>query len=183
MSPFEFYLSFYGLLLSLSVAQVAGGIGHAVVIRKDSHLGWLTPLFSLFVLLDIASFWIWAWGSRDVISINYATIYLGLLVALSYYLATVLLFPVRDGDWKDLDAHYWSNKRFVLAGIALANIIVLAHAFATRDAPFDASFRIYQALYWLPLAVLLVSRWKLVDGLCLVVLSGAYLSFAVVQNS
>ena len=64
MSPFEFYFSFYGLLLGLSVAQVAGGIGHAVVIRRDSRLGWLTPLLSLFVLLDVASFWVWAWGSR-----------------------------------------------------------------------------------------------------------------------
>ena len=181
MSPFEFYFSFYGLLLGLSVAQVAGGIGHAVVIRRDSRLGWLTPLLSLFVLLDVASFWVWAWGSRDTISIGYAAIYLGLVIALCYYLATVLMFPVRDGDWKDLDVHYWSNKRLVLAGIAVANIIVLAHAFATRDEPFSASFGIYQALYWIPIAIMLVSRWKLVDGLCLVILSGSYLSVTIEQ--
>ena len=59
MTGFELYFSFFGLLLGLSVAQVANGIGHAVVARKTITLGVLTPLLAVFVLLDIASFWVW----------------------------------------------------------------------------------------------------------------------------
>jgi hypothetical protein len=169
MSAFELYLSFYGLLLGLCVAQVAGGIGHAVVIRRDSRLGWLTPLLSIFVLLDIASFWIWAWDSREVISINYASIYIGLVIALSYYLASVLLFPARESQWGDLDRHYWANKKLVVIGIAVANAIVIGEAAHRRGGiPFHTVFQwTLQSFYWGPLLLLLASRWKWVDGLCL----------------
>ena len=174
MSAFELYLSFYGLLLGLSVAQVASGLGHAMVRRRESHIGWLTPLLSLFVLLDIASFWIWAWNSREVISINYASIYIGLVIALAYYLACVLLVPVREADWADLDLHYWANKRFVVIGIAVANAIVIAEAVARRGSvPFTTTLSwSLQLLYWLPLLLMFFSRRKLVDSLCLASLIG-----------
>jgi hypothetical protein len=169
MSAFELYLSFYGLLLGLSVAQVASGLGHAVVRRRESHIGWLTPLLSIFVLFDIASFWIWAWVSREVISVSYASIYIGMVIALAYYLASVLLFPVLENGWSDLDQHYWANKRFVVVGIAVANAIVIGEAAVRRGSvPFTTTLGwSLQAFYWGPLLLMFFSRRKLVDGLCL----------------
>jgi hypothetical protein len=169
MSAFELYLSFYGLLLGLSVAQVASGLGQAVARRGESHIGWLTPLLTIFVLLDISSFWIWAWSIRDVISINYAGIYIGLFIALAYYLTCVLLYPVRESGWADLDQHYWNNKKFVLAGIAVANAIVIGEATVRQGSiPFTSSLAMsLQVLYWGPLLLMFFSRKKLVDGLCL----------------
>lgn len=174
MSEFELYLSFYGLLLGLSVAQVASGLGHALVRRTESHIGWLTPLLSVFVLLDIASFWIWAWNSRENIGINYASIYIGLVIALAYYLACVLLFPVRENGWSDVDQHYWANKKFVVLGVAVANAIVIAEATIRRGAvPFTTPLAwSLQALYWGPLLLMFFSTKKLVDGLCLASLIG-----------
>lgn len=177
MSAFELYLSFYGLLLGLSVAQVAGGLGHALVRRNESHTGWLTPSLAIFVLLDIASFWIWAWRSREFISISYASIYIGLVIALAYYMACVLLFPVRENDWGDLDRHYWSNKKLVVVGIAVANAIVIGEAVIRRGAlPFTTTLQwTLQVMYWGPLVLLFVSKRKLVDGLCLAALIGTML--------
>ena len=56
MSAFEFFFSFYGLLLGLSVAVIATGLATAIQHRKKIRIGWLTPLLALLVALDVASF-------------------------------------------------------------------------------------------------------------------------------
>ena len=47
MSAFEFYFSFYGLALGLSVAVIATGLAAAIQHRKTTRSGRLTPLFAL----------------------------------------------------------------------------------------------------------------------------------------
>lgn len=65
MTPsFEFFFSFYGLLLGLSAAEVAKGLANALGARERIRIGWLTPMLAGFLLLDIASFWLFAWGGR-----------------------------------------------------------------------------------------------------------------------
>jgi hypothetical protein len=180
MSGFEIYFSFYGLLLGLSVAQVANGIGHAVVTRKTTTLGLFTPLLAVFILLDIASFWVWAWMSRDVIQVNYASINLGLIVALAYYIATVLLFPLASGVWDKLDEHYWNNKRFVISGVMVANAIVVGHGIVTRPELLSLPrFWLLQPLYWLPLGIMLFSHRRPVDLICLAILIVGYVVTSV----
>ncbi|WP_167309524.1 hypothetical protein [Brevundimonas naejangsanensis] len=56
LNAFEFFFSFYGLVLGLSVAVTATGLATAIQHRKKIQIGWLTPLLALFVCLDIASF-------------------------------------------------------------------------------------------------------------------------------
>lgn len=176
MSGFELYFSFFGLLLGLSVAQVANGVGHAVVARKSITLGVLTPLLAVFVLLDIASFWVWAWGARDVVEVTYSSINLGLIVTLAYYVATVLLFPLPSGTWDQLDEHYWSNKRFVISGVMIANTVIVMHGLITRPELLTLPrFWLLQPIYWVPLIVLLISRRKWPDIISLCVLIIGYL--------
>ena len=182
MSSFEVYFSFFGLLLGLSVAQVANGIGHALVARKSITFGWLTPLLAIFVLLDISSFWVWAWGGREVIDVDYASIHVGLIVTIAYYVAAVLLFPLPSGNWEKLDEHYWSNKRLVVGGIMLANAIVVTHGLVTRPELLTLlRFWLLQPLYWLPLIVMLFSRRRSVDLACLGILIIGYLLASIPQ--
>ncbi|HEX8470538.1 MAG TPA: hypothetical protein VF633_05450, partial [Brevundimonas sp.] len=61
MSAFEFFFSFYGLVLGLSVAALATGAARAVKHRKTVRIGWLTTMLAVFVALDIATFWDAAW--------------------------------------------------------------------------------------------------------------------------
>ena len=181
MSGFDFYFSFYGLLLGLCVAQVASGLGHAVVIRRHGRLGLLTPMLAVFLLLDIASFWIWAWDSRQEINVDYTNMYLGLTIALSYYLATVLLFPVRETDWADLDAHYWQNKSLVLGGIGLANLLVIAASWVHDGVPFTTAFQWFvQAVYWASLVTAAISGRAVIDKVCLGLLIAVYASTVVI---
>jgi hypothetical protein len=175
VSPFDFYLSFYGLLLGLSVAEIARGLLNAVGARSKVASGWLTPALALFLLLDITSFWMFAWGIRESLTVSWATMFTGLLIALAYYLAAGLVFPRDISEWPSLDEHYWRHKRIVVAGVLFANAIVLGQALLIRQPVYDAEFWIAQSIYWLPLAILLVSRLRLLDLAMLAALILVYL--------
>ena len=82
MSAFEFYFSFYGLALGLSVAVVATGLATAIQHRKAIRIGWLTPLLALFVGLDIATFWDAAWHTFRDAPFSYGMLVIGLAIAI-----------------------------------------------------------------------------------------------------
>ena len=109
MSAFEFFFSFYGLLLGLSVAELVGGFARVLHEKQRIRFGWLTPMLALFVAIDIATFWNQAW-----------VIFRG-----APFNTFVLLVSAEGGDQKiDLDAHFWSHRRLVFGCILAANLIV-----------------------------------------------------------
>lgn len=123
MSAFEFFFSFYGLLLGLSVAVIATGVATAVQRRKLVRIGWLTPLLALFVALDIASFWDAAWTNFRHLPFSYGLLVAGLVVALVYFVAASLVFPHEIEDGQSLDDHFWANKTIVLVLLIVANLL------------------------------------------------------------
>jgi hypothetical protein len=128
MSAFEFFFSFYGLLLGLSVAVIATGVATAVQRRRTVRVGWLTPLLALFVALDIASFWDAAWTNFRHLPFSYGLLVAGLVIALVYFVAASLvfpqeIFPQQTGDAGSLDAHFWANKGIVLTLLIIANML------------------------------------------------------------
>lgn len=126
MSAFEFFFSFYGLVLGLSVAVIATGLATAIQHRKAIRIGWLTLLLALFVGLDIASFWDSAWHTFRDAPFSYGMLVGGLAIALVYFIAASLVFPhsITDGD--NLDDHFWANKKVVLLLMALATMLMAA---------------------------------------------------------
>lgn len=122
MSAFEFFFSFYGLLLGLSVAVIATGVATAIQHRKRIRIGWLTPLLSLFVGLDIASFWDFAWTMFRDIPVSYGLLIVGLVITLVYFVAASLVFPHAIEDDLSLDDHFWANKKLVLLLTTIANL-------------------------------------------------------------
>jgi hypothetical protein len=119
MSAFEFVFSLFGLLLGFSLVEVLGGLARTLEARlrlgQTYRVGWLTPLLALFVMLDLMTFWLAAWRLRESLAVSGATLTAGLAFAGSYYLAAHLVFPPRDVDAPDLDAHYFRVKRWVLS--------------------------------------------------------------------
>ena len=58
MSEFEYFFSFYGLLLGLTVAEVAVGFANAIDAHKQRPIGRLTPLLAILAIttwMSIAS--------------------------------------------------------------------------------------------------------------------------------
>lgn len=125
MSAFEFFFSFYSLILGLSVAVMATGAARAFKHRKTVAVGWKTPLLAVFAALDIATFWDAAWVTFSDAPYSYGLLIAGLTIALLYFMAASLIFPDAEDQAASLDAHFWANKRAVLLLLILTNVLMV----------------------------------------------------------
>lgn len=125
MSAFEFFFSFYGLLLGLSLAVIATGAATAIQHRRKIRIGWLTPLLATFVALDVAAFWDFAWTMFRDVPFSYGLLVASLVVAVVYFVAASLVFPHQIEDGLSLDDHFWANRTVVLLLTTVANVLAL----------------------------------------------------------
>lgn len=125
MSAFEFFFSFYGLVLGLSVAVLATGAARAFKHRKTVKVGWKTPLLALFAAFDIATFWDAAWTNLGKAPYSYGMLLAGLAVAIVYFIAASLIFPEPEDEATSLNQHFEANKRPVLLLLILANALMV----------------------------------------------------------
>jgi hypothetical protein len=144
MSAFEFFFSFYGLLLGLCVAELVGGFARVLHERQRVRFGWLTPMLAVFVALDVATFWNQAWGIFRGAPFNQALLIVGLVIAATFYIAASVTFPRVSAEGSedriDLDDHFWAHRRLVFGCILAANLIVgvMFTALMSVDAGFAA---------------------------------------------
>lgn len=125
VSPFEFFFSFYGLLLGFSVAELVGGFARVLHDRHVVKFGALTPLLAIFVAFDIATFWVQAWMIFRPAPFNFALLILGLVVASTFYMAAALVFPRDPKAAPNLDDHFWKHRGVVLICVLAANLIMI----------------------------------------------------------
>ena len=124
MSGFEFIFSLFGLLLGLALAEGLGGLARALKASHKVRIGWPTALLGLFVSCDVVTFWMYGWAIRDLVPVNWPTLFGGFVVTAIYYVSASLVFP--DGDWDSTDEHFDRHYRKVLGGILVCNIVLLA---------------------------------------------------------
>lgn len=123
MTEFEFIFALYALLLGLSLVSLLSGLGNALEREfADSQvddageifrIGWLTPLLAVFVVLDLLSFWTFAWTVRDLVAVNAPTLLGVVTFASAYFLAARLVFPGDPRRFVDLDVHYFRVHRTI----------------------------------------------------------------------
>jgi len=130
MTDFEFVFLLYALILGLSMVELLTGLGKAIEYKfardaehKAFTIGWLTPLIAGFVLLDLISFWMFAWVVRDFIEVTSATVTGVIIFAASYYIAARLVFPTDPDGFTDLDDHFYRVRK-VIFGILIALVFV-----------------------------------------------------------
>lgn len=123
MTTFDYFFTFYSLVLGLSVVEVVAGVARLVDARKTVKVGWLTPLLALFVAINITSFWGQAWALYRNAPFNNALMVVSLANAGVYYIAAYLVFPRDMASAPSLDEHYWQDRRWVLGGVLAANLI------------------------------------------------------------
>lgn len=169
MSDFEGLFALLSLMFGLIVAELAIKSADAIDSHAERPVGILTPALTFLVLTDVTSFWLWVWGARKVLEINWPTVFGGVLLAFVYFLAASLVFPRTSRGWANLDDHYWSRKRYVAAGMLLANVVIIG-SMLIRAIPTwnDWWFYFNFGGYLIALAGLVVSRSRRLDYVFLV---------------
>lgn len=168
MSPFEFVFSLFGLLLGLSLAEVLGGFVRAVNARGETRVGWLTPMLGTIVMLDLTTFWSVAWLVRDRVPPSLLTLVIGLLITGIYYFAASLVFPREPGGQVDLDYHYMSHRREVLAAVIISNAVVFVALYGLLRLPLVVDSFIAE-VFVIPMTVAIISNSKRVNLVALIV--------------
>jgi hypothetical protein len=155
MSAFEFFFSFYGLLLGLSVAELVGGFARVLHRRRAVRFGWLTPLLAVFVAVDIATFWNQAWVLFRFAPFNMALLVVGLAVAAVFYVAASVTFPGGDADESstNLDDHFWAHRRTVFLCVLIANLIIAAVFFANAGLQGEMFRSMSSPVFWIGLTL------------------------------
>jgi hypothetical protein len=191
MSPFEFVFSLAGLLLGLSLAELLGGLAKAIKVRRHAArtaaqpllLGKLVPMLALFLMLDIAGFWTYAWTVRDLIPPTYVTLVFGLMVIGLYYLAASWVFPEDLAERRELDSHYFEQKRQIFAVVILCNLLAYAGSFLIGGMDLFTHWTwaswVLVATYFLLLALAIFVRSKRANMIVLALLLFTYGSDAL----
>lgn len=181
MDAFNFAFSLFAIILGLSLVEVLTGFSRAVRRRRVVHLGLLTPMLALFVMLDLTSFWEAGWGSRRFVSPQYGILLIGLLVSGLYYLAASLVFPSEFGDRQDFDAHYAQHRRQVMGAIFICDLIEIGPVLIMRASEIPARVWIENVLQFSAILTCIVWRNKRANIGALAVLIGIYLYTAVMS--
>ena len=178
MEPFNIVFSLFGLLLGLSLAKVLTGFERALTMRPKIHMGWLTPLLGLFVMLDLTSFWNGAWQAREFIRPGYGDLFISLVVTGTYYLAASTVFPPAGTKEEDFDRHYFENGRWILLAIGACNLAVFGWQYWLQRSHLPLTWWIAVPSYFALLIIGSITRGKRGSILCLLALIGIYLFLA-----
>ena len=131
MSSFEFFMTFYGLLLGLAVAEVLLGFASLLRHRSRPKLGLLTPLLGLVVFLQLMATFIDAWSRLQNVSITMEGLALPTAIGVMMFFVSVILVPREPEEWNDLDEYFLLNRRWTIGLLIGVNILALGY-----EAPF-----------------------------------------------
>jgi hypothetical protein len=187
MDGFNFAFSLFALLLGLSLAEVLSGFARALKQRQVVHLGALTPMLAILVMLDLTSFWEFGWGARHIVTPQYGVLLIGLVACGLYYLAASLVFPSEFGEGRqkmrraDFDAHYVQHRRQVVGAIFICDMIEVMPVMISRFAELPARFWLENILQYGAMLAAILTPNKRVNIVVLGIVIAVYLYSAAMS--
>ena len=166
MDKFSFFFAFYGLILGLAVSELLGGFASFVRQCALRQMKAQTALLALFTFVAICATWIDAWGSLQTVTLDFSGLWAPILLATAYYLAASVVFPSDPADYDRLDAYFAERKRFVIAMLLVAELLV---SFTFRNVFVDAAthrpaeFWLWLLPYNLAIVATLIALWLVGD--------------------
>ncbi|MFN3667870.1 MAG: hypothetical protein ACK4VY_01025 [Brevundimonas sp.] len=125
MTQFEFFMTFYSLLLGLAVAELLLGFGGLVRARKQPRWGLLTPLFGVILFIHIMTSFSDAWAKLQDVDIDLVSLGPPALIGVAYFVGAILCAPRDIDDWPSLDEYFHARKRFTLGALLCADALTI----------------------------------------------------------
>jgi hypothetical protein len=189
LSQFEYLFTLLGLLLGFILVEVLSGLVRtfrarlptAPGVRADIHIGWLTPMLAVYVMLDVAQWWGTLWDFHKIIPLGFDTMIAGLLVCSFYYYAASMIFPDEPRAWPDVDEWFWLHRRHVLGPVLLINLASQPFLFAFNLGQPVGMLIVVNAILvsFLLVAFLAPRRWMVTTALGILI--GENLSFILLE--
>lgn len=172
VSAFEFYFTFYGLILGLAVANVASGFGRLWRDRQRTDVGLCLPLLALIVLLRVAHLWLTTWKGLQSIQVTTVTMLVAIGVALPFVFVTTVMFPDDKDEQRPLDPFYLEQSRALLVALSIPWLVGYLAGYALGHPPGFEAWRNVILTHYLPVLVMLISRNLWVHRIGLAYISG-----------
>ena len=174
MTPFEFIFPLFGLLIGLSYAEILAGLARALKAPGDVRIGWLTPLLSVMLLINLTMFWFASWQFRDTALPTRDGLLQMLAMSGSYYLAAAMLFPSAVSAGQDLDDHLMDNKKVAMLAIAACNLFGLSIFARQRDWAVGPEWWLINGIFLAVLVATAFTRSRRLVLIGLLLLIGAH---------
>lgn len=159
MSAFDFFFTFYSLLLGLTLVEIVNGFSRSYEHRARRPLGVIMPLLAMLLVMDVITQWGGAW--RDYQQIQFANRFLvGVaIVMLIYYFAATQLFPRESSTASSLDEHFFSHRHLTVGGVVLANVMLTGDSMIRQylSTGLEGTFwpRVAANAYWFALMLVI----------------------------
>lgn len=125
MNPFEFFFTFYSLILGLGIAELLSGFARAWRLRKLGRTAIAALMLGILVSWEIIVFWIAGWHQFRDVQVSTGSLALPFLIGGAYFVAAHMVFPDRPEEWETLDGYYESVKTRVASAMLVANLLIL----------------------------------------------------------
>lgn len=176
MSQFEFFMTFYSLLVGLAVAELLLGFMNLLRHRQRPKLGLLTPLLGALVFLQLMALFIDAWISLKTVQISMTGLAIPTLIGVATFAASVLVVPRDIEEWPSLDDYFYRNRRIVLGLLTAVNLLILVHESSGVKPGQLAPYLLVNLTGFSLLAIAIVARRRLIVTAALIALICLYLN-------
>ena len=177
MSPFEFFMTFYSLLLGLAVAELLLGFANLLRHRARPKLGLLTPLLGGFVFLQLMATFIDAWTRLQHVALSMNGLALPTSIGVLLFFVSVIVVPRDPAEWTDLDEYFRANRRWAIGLMIAANLLVLGYEIPSvpyAALPYYISVNVF-GFSAMAGAMLLRPRWAIATCLAALILFFIYI--------
>jgi len=125
MSPFEFFMGFYGLLLGIGLAELLLSFGRLIRARTRPKIGLLTPTLGALVFLQITASLIDAWLRLQHLRIDLIDMAIPIIIGIAYFLVAVTVVPDDHNEWQNLDDYFFARRNWTLGPILVIFFLTL----------------------------------------------------------
>lgn len=158
MSGFESIFSFFGLLLGIAVANVAGGVADLWRARTETRPGICAPILGLVILLQVTRLWRSFWEARSEMTMTPGFLLLCIAIALPYIFVGQAMYPRAGEHWSRLDDYILANRKVLMGALALPFAISMATNLGGGYQPSVADLASWGLGIGLPLLTMLARR-------------------------